>query len=82
MQPKIHPYSKTWNQWEALASSPWKQFLLKEMPVLLEDAYTLAQEMLPLQQHYPPAHLKKMTTLLQEKVTERITQKMQERGVI
>lgn len=81
MLPRIYPYSQTWNELAALDDSTWTQFLVKEIPVLLEDAYTLAQEMVTDHTLDNPAHLKKMTMLLQEKVIERITQKMFERGV-
>lgn len=81
MLPKIYPYSQTWNQLAALEDSAWTQFLVKEIPILLEDAYTLAQEMVTDHPIDNPAHLKKMIMLLQEKVMERITKKMQERGV-
>ena len=79
--PKIYPYSQTWNQLAALEDSAWTQFLVKEIPILLEDAYTLAQEMVTDHSLDNPAHLKKMILLLQEKVMERITKKMFERGV-
>lgn len=81
MLPKIYPYSQTWNELAALDDSAWTQFLVKEMPILLEDAYTLAQEMVTGHSLDNPDHLKKMTMLLQEKVIERITQKMQARGI-